>query len=745
VNETLRELIPAVTGVLVRRRADFAAAEDAVQEALIRALATWPGSPPADPKGWLITVAWRKFLDTTRAESSRHAREARAAAGAPPGPAGGTAGTLQLYFLCAHPSLTPASAVALTLRAVGGLTTRQIAEAYLVPEATMAQRISRAKRTVSGVRFSEPGDLATVLRVLYLVFNEGYSGEIDLADEAIRLTRQVTSMTGNEEASGLLALMLLHHARRAARTAPDGTLIPLAEQDRSRWDTRLIAEGVAILQAALARDRLGEYQAQAAIAALHADARTAEETDWVQIVEWYDELDRLTGSPVVRLNRAVAVGEADSATTSPGRQRACTACCGRYLRLRAASPSGEADGEGLQAVHQADGTPAEFLRADRKRQPREAGEHGTEGGLCLHPGQGSPEAVMKAVAEGEVTGRVPAEVQPVRVGEPAGIAVGGADRRENPLARRDRHAADGHVLRGEPVGRVVHGVREPEQLLDGRREQRRVRAQPGQLFRVGQQCQGAVADQVDRGAEAAHDDLEGQGTRLGAGQAVPGAVLADVVAGKGERREQVILGMGALGGDQLREVGGQLPRHAAGFPGPVIVGHRGRDPAAVRLRDAEQLAEHRARKRPGVRVEQVGDATGRFHLVQQASGDLLSPGRSRATRRGVNAFRTRRRSRVWARRVGVEQVRVNAARRLTRPLPGAARPVVDVVREPGVSQGRPCVRVAGDEPGPPAVRHWHRGDRPGLAQPREETRRVLVVGVFVEGHQLYLVRHVPAR
>jgi RNA polymerase sigma factor (sigma-70 family) len=315
VNETpLRELIPAVTGVLVRRGADFATAEDAVQEALIQALATWPKSPPADPKGWLITVAWRKFLDATRAESSRHAREERVAAEPPAGPAAAdTADTLQLYFLCAHPSLTPASAVALTLRAVGGLTTRQIAEAYLVPEATMAQRISRAKRTVSDVRFDEPGDLATVLRVLYLVFNEGYSGEVDLAREAIRLTRQVTSMTDDEEASGLLALMLLHHARRAARTTPDGALVPLAAQDRSRWDTGLITEGVAILQAGLARDRLGEYQAQAAIAALHADARTAEETDWVQIVEWYDELDRLTGNPVVRLNRAVAVGEADGA------------------------------------------------------------------------------------------------------------------------------------------------------------------------------------------------------------------------------------------------------------------------------------------------------------------------------------------------------------------------------------------------------------------------------------------------
>ena len=314
MNETLlRELIPAVTGVLVRRGADFTAAEDAVQDALLRALDTWPTDPPADPRGWLITVAWRKFLDATRSESSRLAREARVASEPLPGPTENTADTLQLYFLCAHPSLTPASAVALTLRAVGGLTTRQIAEAYLVPETTMAQRISRAKRTVSGVGFDEIGDVATVLRVLYLVFNEGYSGEVDLADEAIRLTRQVRAITDDEEASGLLALMLLHRARREARMTPDGILVPLAEQDRTRWDTELIVEGVGILQAALATDRLGEYQAQAAIAALHADAHTVEETDWVQIVEWYDELDRLTGSPIVRLNRAVAVGEADGA------------------------------------------------------------------------------------------------------------------------------------------------------------------------------------------------------------------------------------------------------------------------------------------------------------------------------------------------------------------------------------------------------------------------------------------------
>ena len=314
MNEALiRELIPAVTGVLVRRGAGFTAAEDAVQEALLRALATWPTDPPDEPKAWLITVAWRRFLDNSRSELTRSAREARVAAEPPPGPTEDGADTLQLYFLCAHPSLTPASAVALTLRAVGGLTTRQIAEAYLVPESTMAQRISRAKRTVSGVRFDEPGDFTTVLRVLYLVFNQGYSGDVDLAEEAIRLTRQLRSATNDEEVSGLLALMLLHHARRPARLTATGALVPLAQQDRSLWDTPQIAEAVVLLQTALARDRLGEYQAQAAIAALHADAHSVGQTDWVQIVEWYDELDRLTDSPVVRLNRAVAIGEADGA------------------------------------------------------------------------------------------------------------------------------------------------------------------------------------------------------------------------------------------------------------------------------------------------------------------------------------------------------------------------------------------------------------------------------------------------
>ncbi|MYT72361.1 MULTISPECIES: DUF6596 domain-containing protein [unclassified Streptomyces] len=307
----LRSLTPGVLAVLVRRGADFAAAEDAVQDALMEAVRSWPTEPPRDPRGWLITVAWRRFVDATRADTARRRREDRVEEEPLPGPAPTTDDTLQLYFLCAHPSLTPSSAVALTLRAVGGLTTRQIARAYLVPEATMAQRISRAKRTVSEVRLDRPGDVGTVLRTLYLVFNEGYSGDVDLAAEAIRLTRQLASTIDHPEVAGLLALMLLHHARRPARTTTDGSLVPLADQDRTRWDTSMIAEGIGILQTALSRDRLGEFQAQAAIAALHADAFTAEETDWVQIVEWYDELAALTDSPVVRLNRAVAVGEAD--------------------------------------------------------------------------------------------------------------------------------------------------------------------------------------------------------------------------------------------------------------------------------------------------------------------------------------------------------------------------------------------------------------------------------------------------
>jgi RNA polymerase sigma factor (sigma-70 family) len=312
VNEdVVRVLAPQVLGILVRRGNDFAAAEDAVQDALVEAQRSWGDAPPGDAKGWLLTVAGRKLIDARRSEGARRRREDALSHEPGPGPAEQADDTLLLLFLCCHPALSPASAIALTLRAVGGLTTRQIAEAFLVPEATMAQRISRAKQTVAGQPFAQPGDVAVVLRVLYLIFNEGYSGRVDLAAEAIRLTRQLALACDEPEAAGLLALMLLHHARRAARTDEHGALIPLDKQDRTRWNEAAIAEGVRILQAALARDRRGEYQIQAAIAALHDDARTAGETDWPQILAWYDELLELTGNPVAALSRAIAVGEVD--------------------------------------------------------------------------------------------------------------------------------------------------------------------------------------------------------------------------------------------------------------------------------------------------------------------------------------------------------------------------------------------------------------------------------------------------
>lgn len=306
----LRRAIPEVVGILVRRGADFASAEDAVQTALLRAVERPPAGEVRDVRAWLVTVAWHAFLDQVRSDSARAAREEKLALEPEPGAVPQHDDTLGLYFLCAHPALTASSATALTLRAVAGLTTRQIADAFLVPEATMAQRISRAKQRLAGIPLDQPGDLSRVMRVLYLVFNEGYSGEIDIAAEAIRVTRQLTALTDEPEVAGLLALMLLHHARLPARVV-GGQLVPLAEQDRTRWDVTAITEGVEVLQAALAQDRLGQYQAQAAIAALHADAPTAAETDWVQIVEWYDELLAFGDSPVIRLGRAVAVGEAD--------------------------------------------------------------------------------------------------------------------------------------------------------------------------------------------------------------------------------------------------------------------------------------------------------------------------------------------------------------------------------------------------------------------------------------------------
>lgn len=316
MDQLLKDLGPRTLGVLVRRGADFASAEDAVQEALIEAVDRWPDRMPHDPFAWLVTVAWRKFVDAQRSQTARRRREQAELDQPPPGPTEQADDTLQLLFLCCHPALSPSSAVALTLRAVGGLTTRQIAQAYLVPETTMAQRISRAKRTVADEGLVGPGDLGRVLRVLYLIFNEGYCGEVDLVAEAIRLTRQLSAATDDLEVDGLLALMLLHHARRPSRFEADGSLVSLDQQDRGLWDTALIEEGVGILQDALARGRAsgtppGEFQLQAAIAALHADAPRAEETDWVQIVEWFDELLAVTDSPVVALNRAVAVGEAD--------------------------------------------------------------------------------------------------------------------------------------------------------------------------------------------------------------------------------------------------------------------------------------------------------------------------------------------------------------------------------------------------------------------------------------------------
>jgi RNA polymerase sigma factor (sigma-70 family) len=309
--DLLRDLAPRLLGVLVRRGHDFATAEDACQDALLEAHTRWTDELPDDPLAWLVTVASRKVIDAQRSEAARRRREETVALEPGPGCTEHADDTLLLLFLCCHPSLSPASAVALTLRAVGGLTTREIAEAFLVPEATMAQRISRAKRTVAGQRFSSPADIAVVLRVLYLIFNEGYTGRIDLAAEAIRLTRLLVLESDEPEVAGLLALMLLHDARRAARRDQTGGLVPLDEQDRGRWDEDRIVEGVGILQDALAKGRRGEYQIQAAIAALHDDARSADETDWPQVLSWYDELVELTANPLAALSRAVALGEVD--------------------------------------------------------------------------------------------------------------------------------------------------------------------------------------------------------------------------------------------------------------------------------------------------------------------------------------------------------------------------------------------------------------------------------------------------
>ena len=331
--QLLRDLAPQALGAVMRRFRDFAAAEDAVQEALIAAAAQWPRDGlPENPRGWLIQVAARRMVDHVRAETARRDREAIVVSLVPPdeqlalaadtGHGAERDDTLDLLFMCCHPALSPASAIALTLRAVGGLTTGEIAKAFLVPEATMAQRISRAKHTIkdSGVPFDMPiGDhvaarLGAVNHVLYLVFSEGYAastGEAliraDLSGEALRLTRMLRRLLPNDvEVAGLLALMLLTDARRAARTGPSGEIIPLDQQNRTLWDREAIAEGVELITTALAKGMVGPYQLQAAIAAIHDEASSTDATDWPQILALYDLLGRMSNNPMVALSQAIA-------------------------------------------------------------------------------------------------------------------------------------------------------------------------------------------------------------------------------------------------------------------------------------------------------------------------------------------------------------------------------------------------------------------------------------------------------
>jgi RNA polymerase sigma factor (sigma-70 family) len=331
IEHLLRELAPQVLGAVARRFRDFSLAEDAVQEAMIAAFTQWPQEGvPDNPGGWLIQVACRRMTDHVRSEIARRERETSVAAEAESVPPPTLAieadmdpdDTLILLFMCCHPALTPSSAIALTLRAVGGLTTAEIANAFLVPEATMAQRISRAKQTIktSGVPFRLPSPrerterLPAVLHVLYLIFSEGYASSIgshlqrlDLAREAIRLAHNTkTLLPDNPEIAGLLALMLLTNARRAARTGPDEELIPLDKQDRTLWDRAEISEGIALLTAALSQASVGLYQLQAAIAAVHDEAAKVEDTDWPQILALYELLKRVAPSPMVTLNYAIA-------------------------------------------------------------------------------------------------------------------------------------------------------------------------------------------------------------------------------------------------------------------------------------------------------------------------------------------------------------------------------------------------------------------------------------------------------
>ncbi|GAA2029722.1 sigma factor-like helix-turn-helix DNA-binding protein [Catenulispora yoronensis] len=329
VEDLLRELTPQVLGALVRRYGRFEGCEDAVQEAVLAAAVKWPSQGlPDNPRAWLTTVASHRLIDQIRSENARREREELAsAADVPPEDVPDTDDTLLLLFLCCHPTLTAASQTALTLRAVGGLTTAEIARAFLVPEATMAVRISRAKQRVkaAGSTFELPPApereerLRVVLHVLYLIFNEGYTASsgavlerVHLADEAIRLTRLVhAQLPDDAEVTGLLALMLLTHARRRARTTADGDLVPLAEQDRGAWDADLVAEGLDLAKSSLSGTDLGPYQLQAAIAATHAVAATAADTDWRQVHALYLILERIAPNPMVTLNRAIALAEVE--------------------------------------------------------------------------------------------------------------------------------------------------------------------------------------------------------------------------------------------------------------------------------------------------------------------------------------------------------------------------------------------------------------------------------------------------
>ncbi|WP_405058178.1 sigma-70 family RNA polymerase sigma factor [Kribbella sp. NBC_01505] len=321
VEEVLRAQAPAVLSALARRYGDFAACEDAVQEALLAASMQWPSDGvPENPRSWLITVASRRRIEVLRSEAARVRRES-AAEPSEPASVSSVDDSLTLLMLCCHPELTPPSQVALTLRAVGGLTTGEIARAFLVPEATIGQRISRAKAKLQGARFALPPEdelaarLTAVLHVLYLIFNEGYtasSGEslhrVELSAEAIRLTRQLRAQLPDEgEVAGLLALMLLTDARRPARTTPEGHLVRLPEQDRSRWDPLAIAEGIELITTTLATAPVGPYQLQAAIAAVHDQAADADATDWRQILMLYELLEATAPGPMVTLNRTVAV------------------------------------------------------------------------------------------------------------------------------------------------------------------------------------------------------------------------------------------------------------------------------------------------------------------------------------------------------------------------------------------------------------------------------------------------------